>query len=291
MNLPAGISLGSGEELKYSLRPHPLAFGRYHALALAYFVSALLLQNVFTGIAQTSFPFVEYGELALFWILLILPALVVGILWVSKQPLVYSSLVGIAGTILVAYFGMTPASSLPALLAGASIVAVVLVEAYRRSHRYLVTDRRVVLSKSFISRTSREVHYSKITDLAINQGLLGRLFNFGTIIPVSQSGMGLGEDTAGTGAGVAYTRGRITVGGGVFGSKGVSVPRSATYYSLNGISRVHNVANVISEFIHASEEAPYLKRIEGLLKEGAGPRPRPGKAEGEKEKKEIEQEA
>lgn len=46
---------------------------------------------------------------------------------------------------------------------------------------YAVTDKRVILKTGFISRRSVELLLTKCEGLHINQGLGGRIFNFGTI--------------------------------------------------------------------------------------------------------------
>jgi uncharacterized membrane protein YdbT with pleckstrin-like domain len=59
----------------------------------------------------------------------------------------------------------------------------------------VVTNRRVVYKRGFISRFTREMNMEKIESVAVDQTLPGRLFGYGTI------------DIRGTGAGFEQLRG------------------------------------------------------------------------------------
>ncbi len=285
MTSVAGITLGKDEKLILNLRPVVFAFGKYYELAGLYFLAALgwLAANAYGG-ALFSQPW--YYELAAFWIILVIPALGAGVLWISKQPLVYTIIAGIVGSILAGYtltttvtvpamFGiasntLTPQSVLPLTLATAAVVAFIFIQAYRRGHRYLITDRRIVLAKTFWGRTARELHYDKIADLIVTTSFWGRRLHYGTIIPVSESGLGLGADMSGAAVGAAVkTIKNITLAGAVLGGRDIQMPRAATYYELYGIHNPEKVHAGISDNIHSYSQAPILLRIEGLLENQA----------------------
>jgi len=229
-------------------------------------------------------------ELAAYWVILVLPALAAGVLWISKQPLVYAILAGIAGSIATAWTlsttvtipsllgfsatTMTPANVLPLTLGTAAVIAFIFIQAYRRGHRYLITDRRIILAKTFWGRTARELHYDKIADLIVTTSFWGHRLHYGTIVPVSESGLGLGADMSGAAAGAAVkTIKNITLAGAVFGGREIQIPRAATYYELYGIHDPEKIHAVISDQIHSYSQAPILKRIEGLLKDQTAPKP------------------
>ncbi len=292
MAQPNQVALREGEAMKLVLRPHPLAFAKYHTLTVIYIILAGLLPTLFAHVRSLSILISSSSiDLAIWWAVLLVPAIGAGLLWVSKQPLVYSVLVGLGGTVLTVEYG-NESTILPVLLGSAGVAGIVLTELYRRGHRYFMTDQRLVLSKNFVTETTRELRYDRISDLIMSTGVLGKIFHFGSIIPVSQSGFGLGEDTAGAAAGVGTTRGRLVGGALVFGSKGASTPRSATYYSIYGVPGVKSVYNTLSELVHSYSEAPYLKRIEGLLREQSASKEKPESKPGELVKeKEQEPEA
>ena len=62
---------------------------------------------------------------------------------------------------------------------------------YVRGHLYLVTNFRIIVYKKFITKQLREVRYEKIKDVILQQGLFGRIFNYGSVIPTT-AGMELG---------------------------------------------------------------------------------------------------
>ncbi len=59
----------------------------------------------------------------------------------------------------------------------------------------VVTNKRVVYKKGFISRFTREMNMEKIESVAVDQNLPGRVFGYGTV------------DIRGTGAGIEQLRG------------------------------------------------------------------------------------
>lgn len=45
-----------------------------------------------------------------------------------------------------------------------------------------VTDKRVVAKFGFINRSTVELNLAKVESIQVNQGILGRIFNFGTLV-------------------------------------------------------------------------------------------------------------
>src|SRR5207245_10954931 len=111
-------------------------------------------------------------------------------------------------------------------------------------------------TRGFAYCTIRKIYYDGISDLIMSKGILGIIFDFRTLIPVSQAGLGTGQDLAGAGVGLAGSRRPVTVGAGVFGAKGTTMPRAATYYSLYGVPKVKEVHTLISDVIQSYSEAP-----------------------------------
>jgi membrane protein YdbS with pleckstrin-like domain len=285
----AGVDLIHGEEVDLVARPHPLSFFRYHLFAVYLIIVALFLGwfhsylgsneqllgvlsflNVIFG--MTGMKTVDIALLVVFWIILLLSGLGIGVLWVSKMPLVYMVLVGLAGTALELYFlapyefALKPMVKL-LLLGVAAAVSMILTEVYRKRHTYVITNYRIVTKKGFIRKEERELMYDKITDVYVNQGILGRIFNFGTVIPISGSGFGLGSDSAQAFTGAAASLKGATVGGGFAGGKSVQTPRAATYFSLHGVSDPKKIRIIIGNRQLETKEAPILRRIEDLLRE------------------------
>lgn len=115
------------------------------------------------------------------------------------------------------------------VLIGAGLVGVLGTEIYRRSHQYVVTDRRIIVRSG---GQERSIFYARIDDLVMKKPLLGSLFGFGTIIPVTSSGLGLGEDEAGGMLMVGGRVGRAQVAAGVHGSRSEKVVRPSLGQTL-----------------------------------------------------------
>ena len=142
-----------------------------------------------------------------------------------------------------------------------SIIGMILVEKYRRSHIFFVTDYRIVTEVSFIDHKKNELGYDKINNLVLDQSLIARLFNFGTIIPVTASGLGMGSDIAMMTIGAGRSGAGGMYGGAVTGGRTVQTPRVRSMYGLWGVREPEDIQNMISEYIREYTEAPYLKKM------------------------------
>jgi len=68
---------------------------------------------------------------------------------------------------------------------GALGVLILLVTAIRRATTELVlTDRRIIAKRGFISRDTVEMNLGKVESLHVNQGLLGRMLDYGDVTVV-----------------------------------------------------------------------------------------------------------
>jgi membrane protein YdbS with pleckstrin-like domain len=132
----------------------------------------------------------------------------------------------------------------------AALIGILVVEALRSSHKYIITNLRLLLRGGIIRKHERTLRYSNISDLECSQGILGRIFNFGSITPITPSGMGTGTDQtfAAAGAGAKLTD-KLSVGGVVGGGKGVKVARTRTYWELYGTHPFRDIKQLIENLI------------------------------------------
>src|SRR5437016_10658066 len=64
-------------------------------------------------------------------------------------------------------------------------LAIILVAAIRRATTELVlTDRRIIAKRGFIRRDTVEMNLGKVESLHVNQGLLGRMLDYGDVTVV-----------------------------------------------------------------------------------------------------------
>jgi len=304
------IELFEGEEIKKRITPHPLAFYWLYliwvyviAVSLVFYYQSVSgdedARSSFRGyalnlpqppdeVAARPVPIlnminvilnltvgwalgiaVEYGILLIWLIALIVPTILISYLRVSFTWIFLIAAVGAASALIAVALELPPHAAY--LIAVAlSVLGGFGVELYRRAHSYYLTNYRIVSDVRFITHTRDELNYDKINNVVLNTPLLGRLFNFGTIYPLTASGLGMGEDSVELTVGGAAAAGGRILGGAVSGGKSIQLPRSRTGYSLFGVPHPSETLRLISELMHKTQEAPYLREISKDIKKLAG---------------------
>lgn len=149
-----------------------------------------------------------------------------------------------------------------------SIVGIIGVELFRRSHRFYVTNFRIITQLKFIGYKENALSYDKINNIVIEQPLVGRIFNFGTLIPITASGLGMGDDFTAVTLGAAGKKGEgHIIGGAITGGRSINVPRTRSSYALFGVAHPKEIYNIVSGYIQEYVEAPYLKEMSKDLKD------------------------
>jgi len=266
--------LSSENKVLMRLRPHPLAFAGMYVFWLYVIIISLGVWR-YQGILESkasSIPLIgglasTYIPITVWFLLLLIPALIYSVARISWRYTGIVILIGVVLPALLKYFTGRLYPDTYYIGAAAGILGILAAELHRRAHRFLVTERSIILEYRGLKSSRREILYSRITDIVLEKGWLGRIFKFGNIIPVTGSGLGTGEDMSGVMAGVGAGKG---VGGGiaVAGGRMVSVPRTRSYYMLFAVPHPEKVYDTIIEAMRGSEEAPYLKKILEELREG-----------------------
>ena len=202
----------------------------------------------------------RYTAVGLWAMVLVVAALCASVVMVDFKWPVVMGCVAIASVLAASYMELAPEA---AYYFGVlfSILGVCFVEVYRNAHRYYVTDMRVVTEVRFASHKRNELSYDKINNIVLDQGLLGSLFNFGTVIPVTASGLGMGGDMAAVTLAGARSAGPATLGVGVTGGRDIRTPRARSMHCLFGVPDPERMQAVISKGMHEYTEAPYLRRM------------------------------
>ena len=82
----------------------------------------------------------------------------------------------------------------------------------KRAFTYFITDKSVRVEKSWVfGNYVREITFDQIRDVHVMQGILARIFNCGSLVFVSSTGLEVGY----VGGGAAAGRGVVIGGGGV----------------------------------------------------------------------------
>jgi hypothetical protein len=263
------VKLLDGEKIEMELKPSKMAFIKHYSAAVLYLVSAYALWRLFNWPSFTSFASeipISIGALysIIFFALFALLGFLLSLEFISRIFLIANLLLAAFAIYLHTTVSMHPVLFFTLFSASCGILVFIAVTIYATTHTYYITNERIITKQSFISRRSREIFYEKISDISIEQSLLGRIFNFGSVIPVTQSGFGLGSSGtfAGAGAG-AGKRGFFGVFGG--GSKSTQEPRVRSYYQLFGVENPYAVKDLIVKHMHAHSPIPYLSSIEDKL--------------------------
>ncbi|HPE64453.1 MAG TPA: PH domain-containing protein [Methanothrix sp.] len=243
----------NGEELMRALRPHPLAFYRlyaiwiYLALVGVYFASGprILILDMSP----------ETSARVLWWLSILVPAVLIALFRINWRWLFALAIPGLLAFSLpgqpeyIAFaenFGLGWFLDQNHILTAFGVLGVLGTESHRRSHRYYITNWRLIMESGHLGVHRRTLLYRNINDLVVEQSCAGKIFNFGTIIPITASGLGLGDDFSMAGAALG-TRAMIAAGGG----KTVSTPRGRSHHLLEGIGRPEQVHDLIVSLMHA----------------------------------------
>ena len=156
---------------------------------------------------------------------------------------------------------------LPYYTISVSIFGFLLVELFRRSHKYIISDQRLVFRGGIVTKKERTLRYDKVTDINSQQGILGQIFGFGTIIPISQSGFGLGSDSSFAAGGVELGEKKARFLGLFGGGKEVQTPRARSYYELHGVYPYKDVKKLVEHHVQGSVITPYQQEQVGFQRE------------------------
>lgn len=250
------------EQIERMLSPHPLSFMKLQALCIFVIVWGFLVwwltsvssySNMFEG--NPWYPLILWG----------LVLLLIGVV---------ASLVAIQWTIFFLYLGVfagglgllfwqqwEDVSELFLLVysIAVSIGGFLIVELYRRSHKYIITNLRIIFKGGLFTKRERTIRYDKVADIDAKQGILGQIFGFGTIIPVSQSGFGLGSDKTMAAGGLAVGSKKAKLFGFAGGGKEVQTPIARSYYELHGVYPYKDIKHLVEDMVQSHVPTQYQK--------------------------------
>ena len=182
--------------------------------------------------------------------------------------ILYAAIFG-SGAGLVFWLGLQDSIGLfaPIYTIFLSIGAFVTIEAYRRSHKYVITNQRITFKGGILVKNERTLRYDKISDLNAKQGIIGQIFGFGTITPISQAGFGLGSDKAEATGGVMLGEKKAKIFGMIGGGKEIQNPMARSYYELHGVHPYKKVKKLVEQLVQGNVITPYQKEQVTFQKE------------------------
>lgn len=260
------MKLLDGEKVEMELKPAKLAFIKHYLCSIVYLLIAGLLWYVFSSsgfldiASKISLSYKVFGAL-IFSAFYLVSGFVIALGFIHKVPFFANIALVIIGLCLFFHFNFESVFFFPAFSVICAAISFLIVTLYAGSHTFYITNERIILKKRFIQRDSREIFYEKISDVSLHQGIFGRIFNFGNVVPVTQSGFGMGSSTSFAGAGASTGKKvRFGIFGG--GAKSIDEPRSRTYYQLFGVENPNGVKDQVIKHMHAHSPIPYLERME-----------------------------
>ena len=295
----ACLALSDGEKLLLETRPHPVAFWDMYApwawviiLSLAFLFYGDAVEDVaggpllaatgtISGVASYLPQFLKpvtdaagwaegftrtYTPVAAWVAALFLSSLVVSVLRIEFKWVWLMAGVGLVSVGFAAYMRM-PAASAYHLGMLFSILGIAFVEVYRRSHVFYITDQRIVTEVRFGGVKRNELSFDKINNVVLDQDLIGSLFNFGTIIPVTASGLGMGSDFSSVSMGAQGLLAGIPVNAQVTGGRAIQTPRVRSMYGLFGVEDPEKVQEMVSGLLRSYVQAPYLRKMTEQLED------------------------
>jgi len=258
------------EKIGKVLSPHPLSFMKYQSLCIFLIIWGILagwLVNFseYRGMLGGNewYPVLVWGAVLL----------VVGVIasLITVRWMIFFLYLGVfaGGMALMLSQGWIEAASIfiPFYTIFISIIGFLMVEFYRRSHKYIISNQRITFKGGILTKEERTLRYDKITDISAKQGIVGQIFGFGTIIPISQSGFGLGADESFAGGGIQLGEKKAKFLGFFGGSRGVQTPRTRSYFELHGVYPYKEVKTLVESMVQDSVVTPYQQEQVSFQKE------------------------
>jgi membrane protein YdbS with pleckstrin-like domain len=253
------------EQIERLLSPHPLSFMKLQALCIFVIVWGIV---VWWLTEFSSYATIFSGNGVALWYPLMLWGLVlllVGVVaWLvairlSIFLLYLAVFAGAFGLVYWQHWENNTSLFIMMYSVAVSIVGFLVIELYRRSHKYIITNLRIIFKGGVLTKRERTIRYDKIADIDAKQGILGQIFGFGTIIPVSQSGFGLGSDKSFAAGGVELGTKKAKLFGFAGGGREVQTPIARSYYELHGVYPYKDVKQLVEGLVQTHVPTQYQK--------------------------------
>ena len=251
------------ENVERILSPHPLSFMGLQSLCIFLIVWGLIT-GWLVNFSDYRAWFESWLVVLFVWsIVLLVVGVAASILTIRWRIFFFYLAIVLCGAGLIIWQGWEDIAGivLPYFTVLVSIIGFLLVEWYRRSHKYIITNQRIIFKGGVVTKEERTLRYDKISDINSKQGILGQIFGFGTIIPISQSGFGLGADTSFAAGGIQAGEKKVKLMGLFGGGKEVQTPRARSYYELHGVHPFKDVKKVVEELVQGSVITQYQQEI------------------------------
>jgi len=244
------------EHVEKILTPHPLSFVKLQSLCIFLIVWGTLVgwlvnfssyKDMFSG--NPWYPILLWG------LVMLVASVVVSL--ATVQWSIFFLYLGIfaAGVSLVVSQGWLNQSDVlvfvPAYSVTVSIIGFLIVELYRRSYSYILTNYRIIFKGGVLTKRERTIRYDKVSDISTKQGIFGQIFGFGTITPKLSSEKASIENEIKA----AEKKSRLNI----FSKKDDQNLQSKAYCELHGVYPYKDVRKMIENMVQDHVITPYQK--------------------------------
>lgn len=257
------------EQIEKILSPHPLSFMGLQSLCIF-----LILWGILLGWLVNFSEFKDYFlnpwlTLSVWGIILMVVGVIASLLTIRWRIFFFYLGIFIGGIVILFWLGNSNEVGIfiPFYSVSVSILGFLIVELYRRSHKYIISNQRIVFKGGVITKQERTLRYDKISDINSKQGILGQIFGFGTIIPISVSSFGLGSDNSFAAGGVQMGEKKVKFLGLFGGGKELQTPRTRSYYELHGVFPYKDIKKIVENQVQGSVITPYQQEQVAFQKE------------------------
>ena len=177
------------EKVERVLSPHPLSFVKEQSLCLFLIIWGLILLWLVNASAYKDlFSGNGWYTIILWGLVMLLFGVILSLIEIKWTAFFLYFIVFFVGIIIIITQNWVGASNVfvPSYTVTVSIIGFLFVDAYRRTHKYIITNQRIKLKGGIFTKRERILSHDKILDLTEKQGILGQIFDFGTITPITQ---------------------------------------------------------------------------------------------------------
>ncbi len=253
------MDLMNDEHVRLKLTPHPMRQIREYPLWIWILLVSVLswnqtsaiflhLDKVFgTGfyVGTVYYYLSSIHQLLPYCFLIFVPAFLQALLRLEWRPFFTFSV--ISSVILLFCHYLTPIVDL-AYQFGVWISLLMLCnkEYQRVSTQYILTNRRLVLNHQGSGQTIRSLFLTNIQDVILQTSIVGNFLDYGTVVPLTASGIGTGQSTS-TAAIQTALGARVRLGLGGAQSEGKTTASMSPEYALVCIPRARQAYKMILE--------------------------------------------
>ena len=253
------MDLMNDEHVRLRLTPHPMRQIREYPLWVWILLISVLswhqpsmmffyLDKIFeTGVYVNTIYYylISIHHLLPYYLLILVPAFLQALLRLEWRPFFAFS---VASAALAAFcHNVMPLVDLSYQLGiWISLLMLCHKEYQRVSTQYILTNHRLVLNHQGRGQTVRSLFLSNIQDVILQTSIVGNFLDYGTVVPLTASGIGTGQSTS-TAALQTGLGGRFRLGLGAAQSEGKTTANASPEYALVCIPKARQAYKMILE--------------------------------------------